>query len=81
MTDVPDGPGGLFTGYLRHEFDVAQGDGPVMATGVRLLVPAVGLAGGTAVDELEVYVVPEPSSACLALIGLIAVGSRLRRRN
>ncbi|MDG2383768.1 MAG: hypothetical protein P8N76_18995 [Pirellulaceae bacterium] len=81
LTDFPDGPGGSFTGHLRHEFDVAQGDDPVMATGVRLLVPVVGLAGGTAVDELEVYVVPEPSSACLALIGLIAVCSRLRRRN
>lgn len=80
LTDFPDGPGGDFTGYLRHEFDVAQGDDPVLATGVRLLVPAVGLAGGTAIDELEVYVVPEPSSAFLALIGLLAAFSRLRRR-
>ena len=52
----------------------------MLATGVRLLVPAVGIAGGTAIDELEVYVVPEPSSACLVLIGLLAAFSRLRRR-
>jgi parallel beta-helix repeat protein len=28
---------------------------PVAATGIRLLVPAGGLAGGTCIDELEVY--------------------------
>jgi hypothetical protein len=47
---------GLFTPYLRHEYTIANADGsPIVATGVRLLVPQAGLAGGTAVDELEVY--------------------------
>ena len=48
--------GEQFTTYLRHEYQVMQTDGsPVTATGVRLLVPAAGLAGGTSIDELEVY--------------------------
>lgn len=48
--------GEQFTTYLRHEYQVMQADGsPVRATGVRLLVPAAGLGGGTAIDELEVY--------------------------
>lgn len=51
-----DEVGELFTWYLRHEFSVATADGsPISATGVRLLVPQAGLAGGTAVDEIEVY--------------------------
>lgn len=49
-------PGGDFTSYLRHEYVIeTDGGGAVVATGVRLLVPATGLGGGTAIDEFEVY--------------------------
>jgi hypothetical protein len=73
-----DGPGGLYTGYLRHAFDVSANGQPIVASGIRLLVP-----GGTAIDELEVYgsAVPEPSTYALiatALYGLAVV--RRRRR-
>lgn len=44
-----------FTEYLRHEFKISDGTGGVQATGIRLIVPNTGLAGGTAIDELEVY--------------------------
>ena len=44
-----------FTDYLRHEFTVSDGTGGVLATGVRLVVPTTGLAGGTAIDEIEIY--------------------------
>ena len=48
--------GGAFTAFLRHEYQLSlEGDGQMFATGVRLLVPAAGLSGGTAIDELEVY--------------------------
>ncbi|MEM7385420.1 MAG: LamG-like jellyroll fold domain-containing protein, partial [Verrucomicrobiota bacterium] len=50
------GPGGTFTGYLRHEFAVVTADGsPVVASGIRILTPTSGLDGGTAIDEIEVY--------------------------
>ena len=74
-------PGGDFTGYLRHEYGVAtDGGGPVTVNGVRLLVPTIGLGGGTAIDEIEVYgaVVPEPSTSLLLLLG--ALGFLRRRR-
>ena len=47
--------GGGFTAYYRHEFEVAQGTAGLQATGFRLLVPASGVAGGTAIDEIELY--------------------------
>ncbi len=77
------GPGGEFTGYLRHEFSVQAGGGPVLASGIRLLVPSTGLGGGTAIDEIEIYgsAVPEPSTYALvatAIFGLAAI--RRRRR-
>ncbi len=84
-SSVNDGPGGEFTGYLRHEFEVAMNGGPVMASGIRLVVPATGLGGGTAIDELEVYAIPEPSTALLAgwagllLAGCLRRSSRPRR--
>jgi hypothetical protein len=68
-----------FNTYLRHEFQLSADEGPLTATGVRLLVPATGLAGGTAIDEIEVYAVPEPGSwALMSLSGLALF--RLRRR-
>lgn len=82
VTGTDDGPGGDFTGYLRHEFEVASESGPLVATGVRLLVPTVGLAGGTAIDEIEVYAIPEPSGLCLLIVGILpfAIACRRRRR-
>ena len=67
-----------FKSYLRSEFNVSDGDGGVLATGIRLLVPGTGLAGGTAIDEIEVYAIPEPSSALL--IGFACFSILMRRR-
>ena len=38
--------------HLRHLFNVAQGDAPIVATGLRIKVPEAG----TAIDEIEVNV-------------------------
>ena len=51
-------PGGGFTSYLRHEFEVAAGVHPLLATGIRLLVPATGGGGGTDIDEIEIFGIP-----------------------
>lgn len=70
--------GGDFTSYFRHEFELSDGDGGILARGLRLLVPSTGLAGGTAIDEIEIYgtLVPEPAGA-----GLLALaGAMLMRR-
>lgn len=49
-------PGGLFTEWLRHEYSVSQAGGaPIVATGIRILVPGSGLGAGTAIDEIELY--------------------------
>lgn len=79
-SSVADGPGGNFTGFLRHEFEVATDDGPLMASAIRLVVPATGLGGGTAIDELEVYVVPEPGAGLLLGCGVLLLGGARRRR-
>ena len=74
-----DALGGGLTPHLRHEFDLSDGSGGILARGLRLLVPATGIGGGTAIDEIEVYgtPIPEPASA-----GLLALGAAvlLRRR-
>ena len=49
------------------------------ATGLRVITPGSGGADGRAIDELEVYAVPEPGSALLALTGLATMISRGRR--
>jgi PEP-CTERM motif len=72
--------GGDFTPALRHEFELSDGDGGVLARGLRLLVPGTGIgAQGTAIDEIEVYgtLIPEPATAGLAALGAAFV---LRRR-
>ena len=51
-------PGGGFTSYLRHEYEIVDGDFPLLATGIRLLVPATGLNGGTDIDEIEIFGTP-----------------------
>ena len=49
--------GGKYTGWLRHEFGVQQGGGPLVATGIRLLVPtdAENNTNDVAIDELEIF--------------------------
>jgi hypothetical protein len=69
-------PGGGFTPFLRHEFEVSLNGQPIMASGIRLS----GLAAGTAIDELEVYGVPEPSSILTILLGCVSLGLFRRRR-
>ena len=69
-------PGGTFTPWLRHEYGISQGGGPVLANGIRLILP--GAANNVAIDEIEVFAVPEPSG--LALLGLGMAGLFLRRR-
>ncbi len=74
--------GGEFTSYFRHQFAVSQGGNPIEATGLRFLVPATGLDGGTAIDEIEIIgsPVPEPATALTALLGLASLALARRRR-
>lgn len=44
-----------FTAYYRHEFEIAEGTSGIQATGLRIVVPAHGIGGGTAIDEIELY--------------------------
>lgn len=77
-----------FNSFLRHEFEVSLAGGTQFsATGLRLLVPGTGLAGGTAIDEFEVYgqlisqqVPVPPTLSLIVLAGLLGVPARLRRR-
>lgn len=69
-------PGGAFTPWLRHEYGISQGGGPVVADGLRLILPGAG--DNVAIDEFEIFAVPEPSG--VALLGLGLCGLFLRRR-
>ena len=66
------------TPFLRHLYEFA----PVKATGVRLLVSDGGLAGGIAIDEIEVFAVqvPEPASAMLLMFGVAGLVALRRQR-
>ncbi len=47
-----DAPGGLFTEWLRHQFEIGnEQGGPIIATGVRILVSPNNIA----IDEIEIY--------------------------
>ena len=60
----------------RHEYSFA----PVTATGLRLMVSGNGMDGGIAIDELEVYAVPEPGVGVLALVAAAGLVGRRRCR-
>lgn len=55
-------------------------DAPVLATGFRIIVPASGITGGTAIDEIELFgtavSVPEPSTLAFFALGLMGLASR-----
>ena len=79
LSSEDNAPGGGFTAHLRHEYGLGDG---LQATGFRLLVPGTGVgAGGTAIDEIELYgsPVPEPAAAFGLLSGLAAMALRRRR--
>lgn len=61
---------------LRHEYSFAPVSG---ATGLRIITPGVGLTSGRAIDELEIYAVPEAGSAALACVGVAMLFRRRRR--
>jgi hypothetical protein len=74
-------PGGDFTAHFRHEFALSDGDGGILASGLRLLVPGTGIGpGGTAIDEIEIYGtrIPEPAGAGLTILGALLLGRRRR---
>ncbi len=56
----------------RHEYSFA----PVTATGMRLFVSGNGVGSGNAIDEFEVYGIPEPAGTVL----LLSAGTLLLRR-
>ncbi len=44
--------GGDFTEWLRHQYEIStSGGAPILATGVRILLPDIGVA----IDEIELY--------------------------
>lgn len=61
-----------FGDTYRHEYTL---NSPMDATGIRIVTPG----SGTAIDEIEVSLVPEPSTALFGLSGLLVL-VMLRRR-
>lgn len=61
---------------LRHLYEFT----PVAATGVRIFAAGNGLGDGRAIDEIEIYGVPEPSTLLLSVAGLVGLALVRRRR-
>ena len=77
----------VFDSYLRHRFEISLADGsPVMASALRVLFPGSGLAGRTAIDEIEIFgaLAPEPVPASaprtLLMVLLASVLNIIRSR-
>lgn len=62
---------------LRHQFDFAPIAG---VTGFRVITPGDGINSGVAIDELEVYAIPEPTVLALASTVLLMGAARRRPR-
>lgn len=81
--DTPDGDwttigsididSNAFPNTYRHHYTL---DSPMDATGLRIVTPG----SGTAIDEIEVYPIPEPSGFILALSSLLSLVFLRRRR-
>ena len=67
--------GGLFTPYFRHEYQLSFNGQAILATGFRLDTPV-----GAAIDEIELYAIPEPATLTLFGLGLLGLGAA-RRQN
>lgn len=77
-------PGGGFTSPLRHEFRVGLfNDAPIPMTGFRLVVPATGIAGGSAIDEIELSSTapPPPPPPPVPDLDLVEVGGTFAPNN
>lgn len=68
-------PGGEFDPHLRHQYDVATDAEPIMGDGVRIVFTSTG----TAIDEIEINTIPEPSGAVLLGLGLAGLLMRRKR--
>lgn len=63
---LPGTDNSSFTAYLRHRFDVAEGENPITATAIRILAPNVN----TCIDEIEVN---PPEDVVPPLLTFIAI--------
>lgn len=61
----PGGDANFNAPHLRHVYNFS----PVDATGLRLIVPATGIGGGTAIDEIELYTTPSVEPLRLVEVG------------
>ena len=58
-----DAPGGLFTEWLRHQYEIGvDGGGPIVATGVRIVIPEPHPPNDIAIDEIELYGAAAPAT-------------------